>query len=103
MHFGGRAAQIVELLDGCAENIANVADAARVAFARSCDRVVSSKPYALDNAPASRLEDLTRHARRTQLQSEYVPVPELRSGHFLLAIMQRLDGPDRVPQVRRFL
>ena len=35
--------------------------------------------------------------------AEHVAMPELRRRHLLLAIVQRLDGPHRVPQLRRFL
>ena len=66
------------------------------ALARSDDRVFGSELDALHDAAAAHLEYLDRHAGRPQLQPEHVAVPELRRGHLLLTIVQRLHGPQRV-------
>ena len=56
----------------------------------------------LDHPPAADLEDLNHRATRSELEAEHVAMPLLHRRHFLLAILQRLDGADRIAQLRRF-
>ena len=56
-----------------------------------------------DDLAPPHLEDLDDRAGRPQLEAERVAIAELRARHLLLARPQRLDGPDRVAQLRRLL
>ena len=90
--FRRGAAQLVELLQRRLQH---------VSFARSRDCILGAQLHALDDAAVADLEDLDDEARWAELEAEYVAVPELDCRHFLLPIVKRLDGPQRVAHLRR--
>ena len=98
VHFGRRAAQFVELLDRRRER---PSPRRRRAPRRSRPRCRARR--ARRPGPLLTWNTWTDDAGRTELQPEHVAVPELGGGHLLLAIVQRLDGPQRVAQLRRLL
>ena len=94
MHVRRGAAQLVELLDGRLEHLAE---------RRADDRCLGPQLDTFDDPPAAHLKDLHHQPRGTELHAEDVAVAELGPRHLLLAVVQRLHGPHRVAKLRRLL
>ena len=110
MYFRRRGSLGVELLERRLQNLGLRRPGSLVVRGPTSDlRPPDRQPprdassIALDHLAAAHLEHLDDGAGRADLDAERVAIAEPRAGHLLLPLLQRLDRPQRVAQLRRLL